>query len=66
MHPFYYVYLLESLRDPTRHYTGFTEALDQRLAHHNAGAVPASAPFRPWRIKSYVAFADRREERSRA
>jgi hypothetical protein len=25
---------------------------------HNAGAVTHTSKFRPWRIKSYIAFAD--------
>jgi putative endonuclease len=55
----YYVYILESLSNSSRHYTGFTEDIAQRLTTHNAGGVPASAPFRPWRMKTYVAFSDR-------
>lgn len=54
-----YVYILESTKDPRRHYTGFSESLEQRLAFHNAGGVPASAPYRPWRLKTFVAFTDR-------
>jgi predicted GIY-YIG superfamily endonuclease len=55
----YTVYILESLADPARHYTGFTEDLPKRLLFHNAGGVPASAPFRPWRVKTHVVFTDR-------
>jgi predicted GIY-YIG superfamily endonuclease len=36
-----------------------TEDLKQRLARHNAGEVPHSSKYRPWRIKTAVAFTDR-------
>jgi putative endonuclease len=52
----HYVYILESI-DGLHHYTGQSGDLDARLAKHNAGAVPHTAKFKPWRIKSYVAFA---------
>jgi putative endonuclease len=55
---FKYVYLLVSESDPTRHYTGITDDLDERLRHHNSGASPHTAKYRPWRIKTYVAFSD--------
>ena len=56
---FFYVYFLQSQRDPERFYTGFTEELQSRLNAHNSGKVPYTAKFRPWRIKTAVAFTDR-------
>ena len=32
-----------------------------RLAKHNAGEVPHTSKFRPWRIKTYVAFTDAKQ-----
>lgn len=58
---FFYVYILESLADPDRHYTGFTEDLKQRVAHHNAGCVPHTAKFRPWKLQTAIAFTDRKK-----
>jgi putative endonuclease len=29
-----------------------------RLAKHNSGDVPHTAKYRPWRLKTYVAFLD--------
>jgi predicted GIY-YIG superfamily endonuclease len=52
-----YVYILQSL-DGEHFYTGITDDLDARLSKHNCGAVTHTSKFRPWRIKSYVAFAD--------
>jgi len=52
-----YVYFLQSLVG--EHFcTGITDDSDARLAKHNAGAVTHTSKFRPWRIKSYDAFAD--------
>lgn len=54
-----YVYILQSLTDNEYFYTGITDDLKVRLFAHNAGAVTYTAKCRPWRIKSYVAFADK-------
>ena len=56
---YYYVYILESLADTSHHYTGFTEHLDDRLRDHNAGRDPHTRKYRPWRIKTAIAFTDR-------
>ncbi len=32
-----------------------------RLAKHNAGEVPHTRKFAPWRIKTYVAFSDEQQ-----
>jgi len=52
-----YVYILESLAEE-HFYIGITDDLKARLAKHNAGAVTHTSKFRPWRIKTYVAFTD--------
>lgn len=56
---FSYVYILESETDVKHHYIGLTDDLHARLKKHNAGEVPHTAKFRPWRIKTAVAFTDR-------
>jgi predicted GIY-YIG superfamily endonuclease len=56
---FFYVYILKSETDSERFYVGFTEDLNARLKTHNAGQVPHTAKFLPWRIKTAVAFAER-------
>lgn len=53
-----YVYILQSLIDGSRHYTGFTEDIDQRLDKHNAGEVPHTSKYKPWRLQTYLAFSD--------
>jgi len=58
---FYYVYILQSEIDQKRFYTGFTEDLDSRLKSHNSGQCHHTSKYKPWHIKSAVAFADRRK-----
>ena len=53
-----YVYILQSLAQEEHFYTGITDDLVARLSTHNAGAVTHTSKFRPWRVKTYVAFAD--------
>ncbi len=58
---FYYVYILQSDSDPERFYTGFTEDLDSRLKSHNSGKSPHTSKYRPWHIKTSIAFTDRKK-----
>ncbi|TAL33489.1 MAG: GIY-YIG nuclease family protein [Alphaproteobacteria bacterium] len=53
-----YVYILQSIEDPERHYVGSTDDLRQRLKAHNDGKVPHTSKFKPWRINTYVGFSD--------
>ncbi len=48
MGKYVYVYVIDSQSHPGRYYIGFTEDLDARLKHHNAGAVPSTKAYRPW------------------
>ena len=53
-----YVYILQSIENASRHYTGVTDDLKARLAKHNAGLVSHTKKYRPWRIQTYIAFND--------
>ena len=53
-----YVYILQSISHPEHFYTGLTEDKDRRLDEHNAGKLPNTARYRPWKIKTYIAFHD--------
>jgi putative endonuclease len=52
-----FVYVLNSVSDPTRYYTGITENVRARLAAHNAGRCPHTSRWTPWRVIVVVAFA---------
>jgi len=55
-----YVYILESVADAERHYTGITDDLRARLIKHNSGDVSYTSKFKPWRLNTYLAFSDER------
>ena len=56
MSSFHYVYILTSLSQPGRFYTGITRNLRNRLDAHNQGQVAHTTKHRPWRIETAVAF----------
>ena len=53
-----YVYILESA-DTQHYYVGIADDVSARLAKHNAGSVLHTSKYRPWNLKTYVAFSDR-------
>jgi predicted GIY-YIG superfamily endonuclease len=52
-----YVYILQSV-DGAHFYVGLTDDLKVRLRDHNAGKVPHTSKYQPWRLKTYLAFSD--------
>jgi putative endonuclease len=59
--PLYYVYILQSEKKPDRFYVGFTENIETRLKAHNHGQCPHTSKHIPWRIKTAIAFTDRKK-----
>jgi putative endonuclease len=55
-----YVYILESL-DAEHFYVGIADDVPTRLAKHNAGKVPHTSKYRPWRVATYIAFTDEKK-----
>jgi predicted GIY-YIG superfamily endonuclease len=51
-----YVYVLESLSDPARHYVGNADDPTGRLIDHNAGRSPHTSKYVPWRIIVSIGF----------
>jgi putative endonuclease len=56
---FLYVYILQSQINAEHFYIGLTDDLRKRIKIHNAGRVPHTSKWKPWRLKTYVAFSDR-------
>ena len=52
----FYTYILRSISQPGQRYIGSTTDLKSRLAKHNAGEVPHTSKFKPWRIQTAIAF----------
>jgi putative endonuclease len=58
MSRFTYVYILQSQTDLERFSVSRTHDLRQRMLRHNSGKVPHTTKFKPWRIKTYIAFSN--------
>ena len=58
--PMKYVYILES-QDLEHFYVGITDDVPARLVKHNAGEVAHTSKYRPWKLKTYVAFSDEKQ-----
>lgn len=59
---FYYVYIiLQSESDTERHYIGFTDDLEICLREHNSKKCKHTSKLTPWRIKTAVAFTNRKK-----
>ena len=57
----YRVYVLESLTDPERHYTGHTsDEVAVRLSWHNQGRSRHTAKYRPWKVIVSMEFCEER------
>ena len=52
-----YVYILES-HNSEHFYVGITDDLRARLTKHNAGEVTHTSKYRPWKLRTYIAFSD--------
>jgi predicted GIY-YIG superfamily endonuclease len=51
-----FVYILQSLNNPERHYTGLTSDVQQRFLSHNKGASVDTRADRPWQITIVLEF----------
>ncbi len=54
---YHYVYILISEIDNSRHYTGCTADLQERLHKHNKGDVTHTAKYLPWHIETAIRFS---------
>ena len=61
---FYYVYILQSIKDKSL-YIGYTTDLRKRLKEHNSGKSLATKPFRPYKLIFYEAFLSRKDAKNR-
>ena len=54
-----YVYLIQSIADPSQIYIGATSDLKQRIADHNSGKSTHTSKFAPWELEFYSAFPEK-------
>jgi predicted GIY-YIG superfamily endonuclease len=52
------VYVIRSVKDPSRYYTGLTDNVERRLAVHNSGGSAYTAVLRPWVLVAFTVFTD--------
>jgi putative endonuclease len=52
----HYVYILESVAVPGHFYIGSADNLRRRLRQHQADVDAHLAKYRPWKLKTYLAF----------
>jgi predicted GIY-YIG superfamily endonuclease len=52
-----YVYILESVTG-AHFYVGVSDDVESRLHAHNSGNVTHTRKYRPWRLRTYIAFSD--------
>jgi putative endonuclease len=58
------VYLLQSVRNPDKHYIGVTGDLQRRLSEHNRGESQYMRQHRPWNAVVAIHFADAAKAKS--
>ena len=56
----FYVYLIRSKAFPGQRYVGVTTDFRKRIATHNAGGSVHTSKYKPWKLVSYHAFAEKR------
>jgi putative endonuclease len=56
-----HAYIIQSLLEPDRYYKGITDDIDRRLEEHNSGKSVHTNKFKPWKIKTCIAFSDHKK-----
>jgi predicted GIY-YIG superfamily endonuclease len=56
---YYYVYILQSINNPEKHYIGITIDLKRRVKKHNEGGSIHTSKYKPWELNTAIAFSDK-------
>ena len=56
----YIVYILRSVNNPDRLYTGLTSDLENRLKSHNADTSIYSKRYSPWELEVSISLKDKK------
>jgi predicted GIY-YIG superfamily endonuclease len=56
----WFVYILEN-STAEHYYTGITQDIGKRVTEHNGGNVFHTAKYKPWSVKTYIAFRDKEQ-----
>ncbi|MBC8375693.1 MAG: GIY-YIG nuclease family protein [FCB group bacterium] len=60
----FYVYLLTSIADPNRHYTGSSTDPFKRAKAHNRGKSKHTAKYALWKLETIIGFRDQSKARA--
>ncbi len=52
----YFVYSIQSKKDPDRYYIGISTDVSKRLEEHNTGKSIHTNKHKPWKLITYTAF----------
>ena len=55
----FYVYIIRSIKYPSRLYIGYSTNVASRLDKHNNGDSSHTAKYRPWKLTFYCAFVNK-------
>ena len=61
---FYYVYILQSLKDASL-YIGYTNDLKRRIKQHNSGLDKYTKKYMPWKLIHYETYLNDKDARRR-
>lgn len=61
----YYIYLIQSKKEPNWKYIAYSTNLKQRLKSHNHGDNKATKPYRPFDLIFYEAFKNKEDAKRR-
>ncbi len=61
---FYYVYILQSLKNKSL-YIGYSTDIKARFIQHNNGESKATKPFKPYKLIYYESFLNRLDAKHR-
>ncbi|KAA0239868.1 MAG: GIY-YIG nuclease family protein [Ignavibacteriota bacterium] len=51
--------MLQSIKYPANHYTGYTSDYKKRIVKHNNGEVPHTSKYKPWNLQTIVVFTEK-------
>ncbi len=54
----FFVYILRSLKDPSKSYVGFTRNIERRTLEHNSETQTYTKRYAPWKLQTYVVFSN--------
>ena len=53
------VYIIKSIKYPSKHYVGITQDLKNRLKNHNRSQSAYSKRYAPWELETYIVFKNK-------